>query len=464
MGTLIKNGTLVTSEGEYSADVLMDKEKIVTIGRNLDHLAEEIVDAAGKYLLPGGVDNHTHFGMPFGGTTTKGCDTSHAAVVGGTTTIVDFVPQPKGLGLADAVKLHEEKNFNGQCTPDYAFHSMVMDVNDALYGEILKLPAIGISSIKLFMAYKSSVFYCNDGVVFQAMQKAREAGVTLMVHAESADLTDVLQKQCVAKGQLEPRYHAVSRPPVVEVECVQRVLTLAGVAEAPVFIAHVSAGESVRILRDAAAAGVRAYGETCPQYICLGVDNLSRPNFEGAKYVCSPALRTPDHHEALLEALQRGWLQVFASDHSGLMFKGQKDMGRGDFTKIPNGGPGVQHRVNLLWTYGVAEGKLSRSRLVDVCATAPAKLNGLYPQKGAILVGADADIVVFDPEYKGTFTLAETYEGVDFTPYEGMKQIGRAEKVYVRGRLMAEKGKFVGEKGEGRFVPGKPYAAAYTGF
>ena len=464
MATLIKNGTIVTSEGEYSADVLMDKEKIVAIGTNLDPLAAEIVDAAGKYLLPGGVDNHTHFGMPFGGTTTQGCDTSHAAVVGGTTTVVDFVPQPKGIGLTDAARRHKEEKFDGQCTPDYAFHSMVMDIHDAMYDEILTLPAAGISSIKLFMAYKGTVFYCDDSVVFRAMQKAGQAGVTLMVHAENADLTDILQKQCVAKGQLEPKYHAISRPPVVESECVQRALTLAGVAKAPIFIAHVSARESMQILRDAAAAGARAYGETCPQYICLGVDNLARPGFEGAKYVCSPALRTPDHHEALLEALQRGWLQVCSSDHSGIAFKGQKDLGRGDFTKIPNGGPGVQHRVNLLWTHGVAAGKLSRSRLVDVCATAPAKLNGLYPQKGAILVGADADIVVFDPEYKGMFTLAETYEGIDYTPYEGMTQIGRAEKVYLRGRLVAEKGKFVGAKGEGKFVPGKPYAAAYTGF
>lgn len=463
MGTLIKNGTIVTSEGEYSADVLMDKGKIVAIGKDLDPLASEIVDATGKYLLPGGVDNHTHFGMAFGGTTTKGCETSHAAVVGGTTTIVDFVPQPKGISLTDAAKLHKAKVFDGQCTPDYAFHAMVMDITNELYDEILKLPSIGISSVKLFMAYKSTVFYCDDSVVFQAMQKAKEVGVTLMVHAESADLTDILQKQCVAKGQLEPKYHAVSRPPVVETECVQRVLTLASVAESPVFIAHVSAKESILALKDAVAKGVQAYGETCPQYICLSVDNLSKPDFEGAKYVCSPALRTPDHHDAILTALQHGWLQVFSSDHSGLMFKGQKDLGKGDFTKIPNGGPGVQHRVNLLWTYGVAAGKLSRSRLVDVCATAPAKLNGLYPQKGSIVVGADADIVVFDPDYKGTFTIAETYEGIDFTPYEGMQQIGRADKVYIRGRLMAEKGNFVGTKGEGMFVPGKPYGAAYTG-
>ena len=464
MATLIKNGTVVTSEGEYSADVLMDKGKIVAIGENLDPLAEKIVEASGKYLLPGGVDNHTHFGMPFGGTVTQGCDTSHAAVVGGTTTVVDFVPQPEGVGLLDAVRLHEEDKFGGRCTPDYAFHSTVMGANDALYGEILKLPTIGISSIKMFMAYKGTAVYCDDSVIFQAMQKAKDVGVTLMVHAEHADLIDFFQKQCLARGQVEPKYHAVSRPPVVETECVQRALTLAGAAESPIFFVHVSARESMHVLRDAAAKGMRAYGETCPQYICLGVDNLSRPDFEGAKYVCSPALRTPDHHAALLEALQRGWLRVFGSDHCCFMFKGQKEMGKDDFTKIPNGIPGVQHRINLLWTHGVATGKLSRSRLVDVCSTAPAKLNGLYPQKGAILVGADADIVVFDPEYKGVFTLAETYEGVDFTPYEGMEQIGRAEKVYVRGRLMAEKGVFVGVKGEGRFVPGKPYAAAYTGF
>jgi dihydropyrimidinase len=463
MGTLIKNGTIVTSEGEYKADVLMKNEKIAAIGMDLDASATKIVDATGMYVLPGGIDNHSHFGLPFGGTMTQGCETSHAAIVGGTTTVVDFIPQAKGMSLIEAAKRHNDEKFEGHCTPDFAFHSMVMDLTDNLYEEITKLPELGISSIKLFMAYKGTVYYCDDSVVFQALQKAKEVGVTLMVHAESADLTDIMQKQCVAKGQLEPKYHAVSRPPIVEIECIQRVVTLAKAADAPVFVVHVSAKEAMETLRDAAAKGFPVYGETCPQYICLSVDNLSKPDFEGAKYVCSPALRSPEHHEAILQALQNGWLQVFASDHSAFKFKGQKDMGRDDFTKIPNGSPGVQHRMNLLWTYGVAAGKVSRNRFVDVCSTAPAKFNGIYPQKGTIAVGSDADIIIYDPDYQGTFTLEETFEGLDYTPYEGMKQIGRADKVYLRGKLMVEKGQLVGPKGEGKFVFGKPYAAAYSG-
>lgn len=463
MSTLIKNGIILTSEGEYKADVLIQDEKIALIGADLECQADEVVDATGKYVMPGAIDNHSHFGLPFQGTTTADCTTSHAAVVGGTTTIVDFVPQPVGMGLIEAYKLHRSTKFEGICTPDFAFHAMVQDRTDKMFEEIPLLPENGISTIKLFMAYKGSENYCDDSTVLRAMQEAKKTGVTLMVHAESADITDMLQKQLVAAGCLEPKYHAVSRPPVVETECIQRVICLARVAESPVFVVHVAAAEAMETLRNAANTGFPIYGETCPQYISLSVDNLAKPGFEGAKYVCSPALREATNHDHILEALDKGWLQVFASDHSAFKFKGQKDMGLGDFTKIPNGAPGVQHRLHVLWTKGVATGKVKKNRFVDVCCTAPAKFNGLYPQKGAILVGSDADVIIFDPDYRGTITLADTFEGLDFTPYEGMEQIGRCDRVYIRGRLMAEKGQLVGAKGEGKFIESKPYGAAYTG-
>ncbi|MDL2273933.1 dihydropyrimidinase [Oscillospiraceae bacterium OttesenSCG-928-G22] len=463
MSTLIKNGTIVTSEGEYKADVLIDGEKIVEIGMNLDGKADETIDASGKYILPGGIDNHTHFGMPFMGTYTAGCENSHSALVGGTTTVIDFVPQEVGTGLIDAAKKHKAEKFDGICSPDYALHAMVMDVTEEMYNDIKKLPEIGISTIKLFMAYKTSVYYCDDSIVYRAMKSAKEVGVTLMVHAESADIIEMLQKDCADAGQLDPKYHAVSRPPIVETECIQRAIVLSDLTETPIFIVHVSAKEAMATLRDAAAHGTEIYGETCPQYICLDVANLSKPGFEGAKYICSPAIRTPDHHEAILEAIQKGWLQVFASDNAAFNFKGQKEMGLGDFRKVPNGAPGVQHRMHALWTHGVATGKVSKSRFVDVCSTAPAKFNGIYPQKGAILVGADADILIWDPDYKGTISIKDTFEGVDYTPYEGQDQIGRADKVFLRGKLMAEKGQMVGPKGEGKYIEQKPYGAAYQG-
>lgn len=463
MSTIIKSGTIVTAEGAYQADVLIEGEKIALIGEKLDCQADTVVDATGKYVMPGAIDNHSHFGMPFQGTKTQDCTTTHAAVVGGTTTIIDFVPQPKGMGLIDSYKLHRETKFDGICTPDFAFHAMVQDRTDKMFEEIPLLPDYGISTIKLFMAYKGSENYCDDTTVLRAMQEAKKAGVTLMVHAESADITDLLTKQLVAAGCLEPKYHAVSRPPVVETECIQRVICLARVAESPIFIVHVAAAEAMETLRNAANNGFPIYGETCPQYVSLSVDNLAKPGFEGAKYVCSPALREESNHDKILEALDKGWLQVFASDHSAFRYKGQKDLGLGNFSKIPNGAPGVQHRLHVLWSKGVATGKVKMNRFVDVCSTAPAKFNGLYPQKGTIAVGSDADIIVFDPDYRGTITLEKTYEGLDFTPYEGMEQIGRCDKVFIRGRLMAEKGEFVGQKGEGKFIETKPFGAAYTG-
>lgn len=464
MGLLIKNGTIVTAVDEYKADILIEGEKITAIGKGLESQAEETIDASGMYILPGGVDNHSHFALPFMGTVSRGFETSNAAIVGGTTTVVDFAPQTKGMGIKDSVEKHAKENAEGKAMVDYAFHGVVMDVTDALFDEIPTLPEAGIPTMKLFMAYKGTSYYCDDAVVFKALQAAKKAGVTIMVHAENADVIDVLQKQCVAAGLLEPKYHAVSRPPLVEAECTARVIALAAMAESPIFVVHVSCREAMEAIREGYEKGIPAYGETCPHYLTLSVDNLSKPGFEGAKYVCSPALRTPDHHEALWEALSKGWLQVVGSDHCGFDYENQKHMGKDNFTQIPNGAPGVENRLAILWTYGVEKGKLSRQRLVDVFATAPAKFNGLFPQKGHIAVGSDADLVVFDPNWKGVISVKDSLQGVDYSPYEGMEQIGRPEKVYLRGKLTAEGGRFVGSEGQGKFIKGEPFGLAYKGF
>jgi len=463
MGFLIKNGIIVTSLDEYQGDILVEGEKIIAIGKGLDGRAQEVVDASGMYVLPGGVDQHTHFNLPFGGTYTRGFETTNAAIVGGTTTIVDFVPQPKGMSLIDSVAKHIEEQAKGKAMVDYSFHGMVMDVTDQIFEEIPKLPEIGIPTLKMFMAYKGTPFMCDDGVVFKGLQAAKKAGVTMMVHAENGDIIDVLQKQCVAAGQLEPKYHAVSRPPIVETECTARAITIAEAAGAPLFIVHVSCIGAMESIRDAYAKGLPVYGETCPHYLVLTVDNLAKPDFEGAKYVCSPALRTPEHLEAMWQAVQRGWLQVVGSDHCGFDWKEQKHLGYHDFTKIPNGAPGVENRLAVLWTCGVEKGKITRQKLVDVFATAPAKFNGIFPRKGHIGVGADADLVLFDPGWKGTMSVENSLQGVDFSSYEGMEQIGRADKVFLRGKLVAEKGLFSGELGQGSFVKGEPYGAAYQG-
>ncbi len=463
MSVLIANGTIVTSLGEYGADILVEGETIVAIGKGLDKRAAEVIDASGKYVLPGGVDNHTHFALPFGGTVTRGFETTPAAILGGTTTIVDYAPQPRGMSITDSVAKHDEERASGKSAVDYAFHGIVMDVTDGLFEEIPKLPERGIPTLKLFMAYKGTPYMVDDATLFKALQAAKKSGVTIMVHAENGDVIDLLQKQCVSSGQVDPKYHAVSRPPAVEAEATARAVAIAAMADAPIFVVHVSCREAMEAIRDAYIDGVSAYGETCPHYMTLGVDNLSKPNFEGAKYVCSPALRSPEHHAAMWQAIGKGWLQVVGSDHCGFDWKEQKHMGKDNFTKIPNGAPGVQYRLALLWTYGVETGKISRQKLVNVYATAPAKFNGLYPRKGDIAVGSDADIVIFDPQWEGTMSVNNSLEGVDFCAYEGMKQKGRVEKVFLRGNLSVDNGKFVGQAGQGRFLKGKPFGAAYQG-
>jgi dihydropyrimidinase len=464
MATLIKDGTIVTATEEFKGDVLIDGEEIIAIGKGLDQRAETVVDAKGKSLLPGGIDGHTHFVLPFMGTHTAGFDTTVAAIVGGTTSIIDFAPQPEGMSLLDSINKHREEQAEGKSAVDYSLHAMVMDsAQEGIFEEVSALTKAGIPTIKLFMAYKGTPFCVDDATLLRMLQATKDVGMLMMVHAENAHVIDIFQKQLVAEGKTDPKYHATSRPPVAEAEATARAASLAKAADAPIFVVHVSCAEAMKALRTANQDGVNIYGETCPHYLTLDVDNLAKPDFEGAKYVCSPPLRESWHHEELWKALDHGWLQVVGSDHCGFNFKDQKEMGRGDFTKIPNGAPGIENRLAILYTYGVLSKKLSLQRMVDVFATAPAKFYGMYPRKGSIVVGGDADIVVFDPKWEGKISVETSKQGVDYNAYEGFDQKGRAEKVYLRGSLVVDNGEFVGKLGQGKFIEREPYGLAYSG-
>jgi dihydropyrimidinase len=464
MKTVIKNGTIVTAVDEYRADLLIENEKISAIGTSLEKQADNVVDAEGLYVLPGGVDQHTHFNFTFKTATVRGFETSNAALAGGTTTIVDFANQEMGKSLKESIEKYDENKVAPKSMCDYSFHGVVFDPNDALFKEIPKLPEIGVPTLKLFMAYKGMPYHCDDDSVFKALQASKEAGVTIMVHAENADVIDVLQKQCLAKGQVDPIYHAVSRPPIVETECTQRAISLCKAAGAPLFVVHVTEKGAMEAIRDSYSRGIPAFAETCTHYLVLDTDNLSKPDFEGAKYVCSPPLRSKGHRDALWAAVQKGWLKCVSSDHCGFDWAEQKHIGKGDFTSIPNGAPGLQDRLQVLWTNGVEKGKISRQRFVDLWATAPAKICGLFPQKGTLAVGSDADIVLFDSTAKGTISVSDSFHGVDYNTYEGMKFIGKPKKVYLRGQLTFEDGNFLGKEGQGKFIKGEPFGLCYDNF
>lgn len=463
MRLLIKNGTIVTAVDEFIGDVLVEGEKIVAVGNDLAVSADKVVDATGKFILPGGVDQHVHYSFDFKGARVRGFDTTNAAIVGGTTTVIEFVNQEPGKGIAETIFDYEKKEVSNVAMVDYSFHGVVCEPSDQLFDEIPSLAEKGLPTIKLFMAYKGLPFHSDDEAIFKALKSAKDAGVTVMVHAENADVIDILQKDFLSKGLTSPYHHALSRPPLVEIEATQRVIHLAALAEAPVYIVHVTAKEVMETIRSSYNNGIPVYGETCTHYLMLDKEDLAKPDFEGAKYVCSPALRTEVDRNALWEAINKGWLNAVSSDHCGFNWETQKHMGFDDFTNIPNGTPGVENRLGILWTYGVNKGRISRQRLVDLYATTPAKINGISHRKGHIGVGMDADIVIYDPNHKSTISYKTSLQGVDFNIYEGFEQEGRVDKVYLRGNLMVDEGEFIGSIGKGNFVPGKPFGLCYEG-
>ncbi len=454
MRTLIANGTIVTAEGSYEADVLVDGERIAQIGRNLAAAgvtADETIDATGKYVIPGAIDVHTHMELPFGGTFAK--DTfetgTRAAAFGGTTCIVDFAVQPRGKSLREGLDTWHAKA-EGNAVVDYGFHMIMSDVNDATLAEMDELVREGVPDFKLFTAYPG-VFYSDDGAIFRAMQQTAKNGGLIMMHAENGLAIDVVAAQYAESGKTDPYYHGVVRFPIFEGEATNRVIRLAEAAGVPVYIVHLSARDALNEVRAARDRGAMAFAETCPQYLFLSLDDLGN-GFEGAKFVCSPPLRPKDHQEDLWTGLVKDDLQVVSTDHCPFDFHGQKELGRGDFRKIPNGLPGVEERVDLMHDGGVVAGRISRERWVELISTAPAKLFGMYPRKGAIAVGSDADLVIYDPNAKHVLSASTHHMAVDYSCYEGREVQGLAETVLSRGTVLVRNREWVGPKGHGRFI------------
>jgi dihydropyrimidinase len=457
MRTLISGGTVVTASDTYGADVLIEDETIVGVGRGLS--ADQTIDARGKYVIPGGIDVHTHLDMPFGGTVSSDdFFTGHrAAAFGGTTTHFDFAIQPKGATLRETLDLWHAKA-KDKAAIDYGFHLAITDLPDSVLDEIARCPDWGVTSLKLFMAYKGALMV-DDATLFRAMELAAVHGLLIMVHAENGDAIDILVKQALAARHTEPKYHALTRPPELEAEATNRAIRLAEVAGAPLYVVHVTNAGAVEAIRLARGRGKPIYGETCVQYFVFTKDDLARPGFEGAKWVCSPPYREQTDQEALWQAVATNDLQVISTDHCPFWFEGGKDgrpagkeLGRDDFSKIPNGCPGIEDRMMVLYTAGVRGGRFSLNRWVELCCTNPAKFFGAYPQKGVIAPGGDADIVVWDPEATHTIRATTQHQRTDYNLYEGMKVTGMPSVVLSRGRVLVQDGEWKGEAGAGRFL------------
>ncbi|MFD8209430.1 dihydropyrimidinase [Streptomyces sp. NPDC059695] len=452
--TLIRGGLVVTASDETHADVLIEHGRVVALAApgSQQWTADQVIDASQKYVIPGGVDAHTHMELPFGGTFAS--DTfetgTRAAAWGGTTTIVDFAVQSRGDSLRAGLDAWHEKA-DGKCAIDYAFHMIMSDVNESTLKEMPKLVQHGVSSFKLFMAYPG-VFYSDDGQILRAMQQAGDTGGLIMMHAENGIAIDVLVEQALARGETDPRYHGEVRKALLEAEATHRAIQLARVAGSPLYVVHVSAQEAVAELAAARDLGLPVFGETCPQYLFLSTDNLAEPDFEGAKYVCSTPLRPKEHQAALWRGLRTNDLQVVSTDHCPFCFVGQKELGRGDFSKIPNGLPGVENRMDLLHQ-AVVDGHISRRRWIEIACASPARMFGLYPQKGTIAPGTDADIVIYDPHATQTLSAETHHMNVDYSAYEGKTVTGQVETVLSRGEVIVDRRKYVGHAGHGVFVP-----------
>jgi dihydropyrimidinase len=456
--TVIRNGLVITATDEVTADVLVDGEWVAALATPESGQAEtwadgadRVIDAAGRYVIPGGVDGHTHMELPFGGTFAS--DTfetgTRAAAWGGTTTIIDFAVQTPGMALREGLDAWFGKS-EGECAIDYGFHMIMGDVNEQSLKEMDVLVDEGISSFKLFMAYPG-VFYSDDGQVLRAMQRAAANSSLIMMHAENGIAIDVLIAQALERGQTDPKYHGVVRHKLLEAEATHRAIQLARVAGTPVYIVHLSAAEALAEVASARDTGFNAFAETCPQYLFLSVDDLARPGFEGAKFVCSTPLRPAEHHEALWRGLRTNDLSVVSTDHCPFCFKEQKELGLGDFSKIPNGLPGVETRMDLLHQ-AVVDGRINRRRWIEIACTTPAKMFGLYPRKGTVAPGADADIVIYDPSATQTMSAETHHMNVDYSCYEGMQITGHVDTVLSRGRVVVDGGEYLGAKGDGQFL------------
>src|SRR5580704_15602118 len=457
--TIITGGTVVTAADTCQADVAIENGRVVAVGQGLPREnAKRLIDAAGKYVFPGGIDVHTHLDMPFGGTTSADdFETgTRAAAFGGTTTLIDFAIQYKGQSLRTAFDTWMQKA-SSRAVSDYGFHCIITDLPDAQLAEMPQLVREGITSFKLFMAYPG-VFMLDDASIFKAMRTSAKAGAMVCMHAENGGAIDVIVKQALAEGKTAPKYHALTRPTTAEAEATSRAIALAEMADAPVYIVHLSCNDALEKVREARDRGLPVYAETCPQYLYLSLENMDAPGFEGAKYVFTPPLREKWHQEKLWQALTQDTLQVVSTDHCPFCFKEQKELGIDDFTKIPNGGPGIEHRLSLIYTGGVHGKRFSPNRFVEVVSTSPAKLFGLFPRKGTIAVGSDADIVIFDPNHKEVISAATHHMRVDYSMFEGIQIQGAARTVLSRGRTIIDKNQFTGRPGSGQFLRRQTYA------
>ncbi len=460
MSILIKSGRIVTAEQDYPADIFIEKETITTIGTSLTMPADRVIDARGKYVIPGGIDVHTHLDMPFGGT--KSSDDfesgTRAAAFGGTTCIIDFAVQSKGQKMRDAFDIWRKKG--ELATVDYGLHMIITDLPDAGLEDMNEMVREGVTSFKLFMAYPN-VLMVDDATIFRAMQQTAQNGALVCMHAENGNVIDLLVQKALADGKTAPIYHALTRPTTAESEAVNRTIALARIAGTPVYIVHLTCADALERVAEARDRGIPAFAETCPQYLLLSVEELDRPDFEGAKFVFTPPLREKKHQEKLWEGLKNDTLQIVSTDHCPFRFKDQKELGRSSFAKIPNGGPGIENRLQLLFHFGVNGKRVTLNRWVELVAAAPAKMFGLYPRKGTIAVGSHADITIWDPNKAHIISAATHHMKVDYSMFEGCAVRGNAETVLSRGQVVVDKGQWLGKAGQGRFVKRDPYAGAW---
>ena len=455
MSLLIKNGRVITAVDDYKGDIFIESEQVNLIGKNLDVKADRVIDAQGKYVIPGGIDPHTHLDMPFAGTVSADdFETgTRAAAHGGTTTLIDFAIQTKGHSTLEALETWHKKA-EGKTAIDYGFHMIITDLEDDRVPEMRKLADEGVTSYKLFMAYPG-VLYADDATLFRAMRKAGQDGTVICMHAENGIVIDEIVKSALAEGKTGPKWHALTRPTRMEAEGVHRSIAIAEVADVPVYIVHLSSADALEQVVLARDRGAHVFAETCPQYLFLDHSYYEQEGFEGAKYVMTPPLREKWNQKELWRGLQMGDLMSISTDHCPFCFKEQKEMGINDFSKIPNGGPGVENRMSLVFNGGVVEGRISLNRFVELTSTASAKMFGLFPKKGTIAVGSDADIVIFNPDRKETISVNNSvthHMKVDYNAYEGFEVTGVSETVISRGKIIVENCEYLGKKGDGQFL------------
>jgi dihydropyrimidinase len=462
MNTLIRNGKVVTATETIAADVLIEGELIQEVRPGIPTPSDaRVIDAAGMYVLPGGIDCHTHLDMPFGGTTSADdfLTGTRAAAFGGTTTIVDFAIQPRGTRMRDALDVWWKKA-EGKACIDYGLHMIVTDLGACGLEDMDDLVAEGVASFKLFMAYPN-VLMVDDATIFKALSQTAKNGALICMHAENGSVIDVIIARALAEGKTAPIYHALTRPPRAEAEAVHRAIAMAEIAGVPVYIVHLSSEDALHEVREARDRGVPAFAETCPQYLLLSIEELQRPNFEGAKYVFTPPLRPKHHQPKLWEGLKHDHLQVVSTDHCPFCFADQKILGKDDFTKIPNGGPGIENRLQLMYHFGVHKGQLSLNRFVELTSTTPARIFGMYPRKGEIAAGSDADLVIWDPAALYTISAATHHMRVDYSMFEGYEVAGNARTVLSRGEVIVDGGQFLGKPGRGNYLKRTAHGGAW---